>query len=107
MKSARHYFLLVLAALVGWTGLGAAGNSADPSLAPTPPMGWNSWDSYGPTVREDEVKANADYMAQNLAKFGWQYIIVDTEWYQPNAKSHGYIPRGAVTMRAPTCSLSV
>jgi len=61
-------------------------------------MGWNSWDSYGPTVREDEVKANADYMAKNLAKFGWQYIIVDIEWYQPNSKSHGYIPGGAVTM---------
>jgi alpha-galactosidase len=61
-------------------------------------MGWNSWDSYGPTVREDEVKANADYMAEHLAKFGWQYIIVDIEWYQPNSKSHGYVPRGAVTL---------
>jgi alpha-galactosidase len=61
-------------------------------------MGWNSWDSYGPTVREDEVKANADFIAKNLAKYGWQYVIVDIEWYQPNAKAHGYIPRGAVTM---------
>ena len=34
--------------------------------APTPPMGWNSWDCYGPTVVEDEVKANADYMAKYL-----------------------------------------
>lgn len=67
-------------------------------LAPRPPMGWNSWDSFGPTVREDEVKANADFMANHLARFGWQYIIVDIEWYQPNAKAHGYIPRGAVTM---------
>lgn len=98
MKSGRHCFLLVLAVLTVWAGLGASADSAELSLALTPPMGWNSWDSYGPTVREDEVKANADYMAQNLAKFGWQYIIVDIEWYQPNAKSHGYIPRGAVTM---------
>src|SRR5271165_628943 len=64
------------------------------SLAPAPPMGWNSWDSFGPTVREDEVKANADFIAKNLAKYGWQYVIVDIEWYQPNAKAHGYIPRG-------------
>ena len=28
--------------------------------AQTPPMGWNSWDCYGPTVVESEVKANAD-----------------------------------------------
>ena len=26
-------------------------------LAPTPPMGWNSWDSFGTGVTEDEVKA--------------------------------------------------
>jgi hypothetical protein len=31
-------------------------------LAPTPPMGWNSWDSFGTTITEAEVKANADYM---------------------------------------------
>ena len=67
-------------------------------LAPTPPMGWNSWDSYGPAVREDEVKANADAMAAKLAKFGWQYVVVDIEWYQPKARSHGYIARGEVTM---------
>jgi len=41
-------------------------------LAPTPPMGWNSWDCYGPSVTEEEVKANADYMAKHLAKHGWQ-----------------------------------
>ncbi|HEY5471148.1 MAG TPA: NPCBM/NEW2 domain-containing protein [Bacteroidales bacterium] len=58
--------------------------------APTPPMGWNSWDSYGPTVVEDEVKANADYMAKYLKKFGWQYIIIDIRWYVENDKSGGY-----------------
>jgi alpha-galactosidase len=68
------------------------------ALAPTPPMGWNSWDSYGPAVREDEVKTNTDAMAAKLAKFGWQYVVVDIEWYQPKARSHGYIARGEVTM---------
>ncbi|MBN1466139.1 NPCBM/NEW2 domain-containing protein [candidate division KSB1 bacterium] len=58
--------------------------------APTPPMGWNSWDCYGPTVTEKEVKANADYMAENLKEFGWQYIVVDIRWYVDNTKTHGY-----------------
>jgi alpha-galactosidase len=58
--------------------------------APTPPMGWNSWDCYGPTVNEDEVKANADYMAKNLKKFGWEYIVVDIRWYVGNDKAGGY-----------------
>ena len=58
--------------------------------APTPPMGWNSWDCYGPTVVENEVKANTDYMATNLKKFGWEYIVVDIRWYVANDKSGGY-----------------
>ena len=29
------------------------------SWALTPPMGWNSWDCFGPTVVESEVKQNA------------------------------------------------
>jgi alpha-galactosidase len=58
--------------------------------ATTPPMGWNSWDCYGPTVAESEVKANADYMAEKLKKFGWNYIIVDIRWYVENDKSGGY-----------------
>ena len=37
--------------------------------AATPPMGWNSWDCYGPTVTEAETKANADYMAKYLEQF--------------------------------------
>jgi alpha-galactosidase len=60
------------------------------SIAPTPPMGWNSWDCYGPCVREEEVKANADYMAEHLKSHGWQYIVVDIQWYEPNARAQGY-----------------
>jgi alpha-galactosidase len=58
--------------------------------ASTPPMGWNSWDCFGPTVTEAEVKANADYMAQNLKAYGWQYIVVDIRWFVSNDKAHGY-----------------
>jgi alpha-galactosidase len=58
--------------------------------APMPPMGWNSWDCFGPTVKEDEVRANADYMASHLKKFGWKYIVVDIRWYVENDKSGGY-----------------
>jgi len=59
-------------------------------FALTPPMGWNSWDCYGPTVTEQEVKANADYMTAHLKKYGWEYIVVDIRWYVENDKSHGY-----------------
>lgn len=60
------------------------------SWAPVPPMGWNSWDCFGPTVVENEVRANADYMAKYLKKFGWTYIVVDIRWFVENDKSGGY-----------------
>ena len=54
------------------------------SLAVTPPMGWNSYNCFGATVRESEVKANADFLAGNLKKHGWQYIVVDYCWFYPH-----------------------
>jgi len=58
--------------------------------AATPPMGWNSWDCFGPTVVESEVKANADYMAKYLKDEGWNYVVVDIRWYVGNDHAHGY-----------------
>lgn len=58
--------------------------------SPAPPMGWNSWDCFGPTVVESEVRANADYMSQNLKESGWQYIVIDIRWYIENDKAGGY-----------------
>jgi len=54
------------------------------TFANTPPMGWNSYNSYGATVREAEVKENADYMAKNLKKYGWEYVVVDFCWSYPH-----------------------
>lgn len=47
-------------------------------------MGWNSWDSYGQTITEAQFKANADWMAKHLKKFGWQYMVIDEGWYVQN-----------------------
>jgi alpha-galactosidase len=63
-------------------------NLAD--YATTPPMGWNSWDCFGTTVTEQEVKANADYMAAHLKAYGWEYIVIDARWYVENPTTHGY-----------------
>jgi len=52
-------------------------------VALKPPMGWNSYNCYGSAVHEDEVKANADYMAKHL-RYGWQYIVVDFLWSYDN-----------------------
>ncbi|UVJ41302.1 glycoside hydrolase family 27 protein [Arthrobacter sp. CJ23] len=55
-----------------------------------PPMGWNSWDCYGTTVTEEEVLANARFMAEHLLPYGWDTVVVDIDWADPTARSHGY-----------------
>jgi alpha-galactosidase len=58
--------------------------------APTPPMGWNSWDCFGTTLTETQAKAEADAMAEHLKPFGWTYLTVDIQWYEPNSQGHSY-----------------
>ena len=59
-------------------------------LCKYPPMGWNSWDCYGASVTEDIVRQNADYMAEHLKPYGWEYVVVDIQWYQPEADDYDY-----------------
>ena len=67
-------------------------------IAKHPPMGWNSWDCYGAAVTEDIVRQNADYMAKHLKPYGWEYIVVDIQWYQPTAINHAYEPFSTLNM---------
>ena len=58
-------------------------------LAATPPLGWNSWDGYGTTINEEQVKANAKWFAEHLKLAGWQYVVVDMEWFVTNPTPEG------------------
>lgn len=55
--------------------------------APVPPMGWNSWDSYGLTVTEQEFLENANWMAGHMKSLGWEYAVVDEGWYLQNPEA--------------------
>ena len=52
-------------------------------LAQTPPMGWNSYDAFGDSVTEDETLANAAWMKEHLFAVGWDTVVVDFRWYDP------------------------
>ena len=67
-------------------------------LAPTPPMGWNSWDCFATTITEPQVKAEADVMAARLKSHGWQYLVVDIQWYEPGATGFDYRPNAQLTL---------
>lgn len=57
-------------------------------------MGWNSWDCFGAGVNEAQTRENVEYMANKLKAHGWQYIVVDIQWYEPQARTTNY-RRGA------------
>lgn len=102
MSSSRSILLSSAVALGGGVSASAAADAASAFLdwAPTPPMGWNSWDCFATTVTEAQTKEQADFMAAELKSHGWQYIVVDIQWYEPGAKSHDYRKDAVLTMDA-------
>jgi alpha-galactosidase len=74
------------------------------SLALTPPMGWNSYDAFGDSVRESEVLTNADWMKQHLQPLGWDTVVVDFRWYDRLAKGQpGQSPEGVMIDQYGRC----
>lgn len=79
-------------------GLAAAGLAGAPAalaappraLAPTPPMGWNSWNSFATTITEAQTLETAAIMARELLPFGYDILTVDIQWYEPEARSYEY-----------------
>ncbi len=76
----------------------AQSQDAADALAITPPMGWNSWDGYGTTITEAQTKANADWMAAHLKSSGWQYVVVDMEWFVTNPTAQGNSKNSLLTI---------
>ena len=81
----------ILAGLFLWANSPASARTKPVAIRPagiplTPPMGWNSYNSYGDSVTEPEVLANAEYMRAHLLDFGWSYVVIDYRWYDPGAR---------------------
>jgi alpha-galactosidase len=76
--------------------------SAAPSegklLAPTPPMGWNSWNSFATTITEAQTLEQAGIMARELLPAGYDILTVDIQWYEPGASSYEYAAKPVPTL---------
>ena len=75
---------ILLCFLVFSANLLAQNSNSLSKIASTPPMGWNSYNCYGATVTEKEIKENADFMAEHMKQYGWQYVVVDFCWSYPH-----------------------
>ncbi|MDD4500731.1 MAG: glycoside hydrolase family 27 protein [Bacteroidales bacterium] len=94
----KHIGILALVILVSFQMAAAQDTPAYWNSAATPPLGWNSWDIFGTTVTEQQIKEQADAMAEHLLPAGYVYLTVDIQWYEPESKRHNYKPGAALTM---------
>ncbi len=93
----RRTFLAAGAAAVPAAAIGARG-VAKPPLAPTPPMGWNSWNSFATTITEAQAIETATIMAEKLLPSGYNIFTVDIQWYEPGATSYTYATKPTPAM---------
>ena len=86
IRSRMSRCCLALAAFVAAVAVSLP--SSAQNVAPTPPLGWNSWDSYGLTISEADYRANTSVLA-GLRPYGWLYTVIDEGWYMqdPFAKT--------------------
>ncbi len=85
------------ASAIGAVGPARAKDAPRP-LAPTPPMGWNSWNSFATTITEAQAIETATIMAEKLLPSGYDIFTVDIQWYEPGATSYTYATKPTPTM---------
>jgi alpha-galactosidase len=67
-----------------------AAQALDNGVARTPPMGWNSWNTFGCNIGETLIRQMADAMVSTgMRDLGYQYVVVDDCWFNPNRDSSG------------------
>ncbi|MFG2046712.1 glycoside hydrolase family 27 protein [Micromonospora sp. NPDC048935] len=82
--------VLVAGALVGLRA--PAAQALDNGVARTPPMGWNSWNSFGCNINEGLIRQTADaIVSSGMRDLGYNYVVVDDCWFNPNRDSSGNI----------------
>ncbi|GAB2627786.1 alpha-galactosidase [Paractinoplanes abujensis] len=65
-------------------------------VARTPPMGWNTWNTFGCNINETLIKQTADALVSNgMRDLGYQYVVVDDCWFDPNRDSSGNLQANA------------
>jgi alpha-galactosidase len=98
MKLKKSLILLALCYTISLLSVTAQPKPNYHTWAATPPLGWNRWDCFGTTVKEQQIKDQADAMAKYLLPSGYKYLTVDIQWYEPESKGHAYDPNAVLTM---------
>ncbi|WIN00524.1 ricin-type beta-trefoil lectin domain protein [Actinoplanes oblitus] len=92
MKKLRTLLATGLLLLAGTATVlpGTAAQALDNGVARTPPMGWNSWNTFGCNISETLIRQMADAMVSSgMRDLGYQYVVVDDCWFNPNRDGSG------------------
>lgn len=84
--------VLLLALLISCKSTQNTQNTVTP-LAQTPPLGWNSFDSYGINIYEEVAMKEIDAFIEKFAPHGYEYFVIDNGWFaSPQSVMHeGYL----------------
>ena len=78
-----RYFASLLLIFITLTGFAQ-------NLAPTPPMGWNSWNCFQEKINEEQIKQIADIMVSSgMRDAGYEYLVLDDGWMAPERDANG------------------
>jgi alpha-galactosidase len=56
----------------------------------TPPMGWNSWNTFGTNISDQLIRETADEMVETgLLSAGYNYLVIDDCWAELNRDENG------------------
>ncbi len=68
-------------------------NKAGELLAPTPPMGWMTWNFFADKIHEKDIREIADAMVSSgMVRAGYKYIFIDDGWQGGRDKYNNIIP---------------
>jgi hypothetical protein len=84
-------FVCMIVASLTMFSLPGSTSLADEPLAPRPPMGWNSFDSYGVYLHEQAAMENLEAMAEKLKPHGYEFFVIDNGWFGEYALQEGTI----------------
>ncbi|MFC5730155.1 MULTISPECIES: glycoside hydrolase family 27 protein [Nocardioides] len=68
----------------------AAAAAPAAGIALTPPMGWNSWNTYFCDINEEKIRAAVDaIVSSGMRDAGYEYVVVDDCWQAPQRNADG------------------
>ncbi|MFC7531775.1 glycoside hydrolase family 27 protein [Actinoplanes sp. GCM10030250] len=81
---------LLLLSGTAFVATASPAQALDNGVGRTPPMGWNSWNTFFCNINEALIRQMADTMVSSgMRDAGYQYVVVDDCWMNPNRDGSG------------------